>query len=155
MLISLFPTPFDHFHFHGSAGLVLTPCRIFSSLRALHCSAGRALFIHVPPLNKPYNANQLAEAIAIVLKTITKMIANQKLIWIHSSSRINKSVITQILQYNSYSAIHRYHFDIQILQHILKHQHIIIILSILDHWRTNSNPSPKRTKKANKANKAY
>ena len=29
-LISLFPTPFDHFHFHGSAGLVpkliLTPC---------------------------------------------------------------------------------------------------------------------------------
>ena len=30
MLISLFPTPFDHFHFHGSAGLVpkliLTPC---------------------------------------------------------------------------------------------------------------------------------
>ena len=30
MLISLFPTPFDHIHFHGSAGLVpqliLTPC---------------------------------------------------------------------------------------------------------------------------------
>ena len=30
MIISLFPTPFDHFHFHGSAGLVpkliLTPC---------------------------------------------------------------------------------------------------------------------------------
>ena len=29
-LISLFPTPFDHFNFHGSAGLVpkliLTPC---------------------------------------------------------------------------------------------------------------------------------
>ena len=29
MFISLFPTPFDHFHFHGSAGLVpkliLTP----------------------------------------------------------------------------------------------------------------------------------
>ena len=22
MFISLFPTPFDHFHFHGSAGLV-------------------------------------------------------------------------------------------------------------------------------------
>ena len=42
--------------------------------RALHCSAGRALFIHVPPLGKPYSANQLAEAIAIVLKTIVKMI---------------------------------------------------------------------------------
>ena len=30
MLISLFPTPYYHFHFHGSAGLVpkliLTPC---------------------------------------------------------------------------------------------------------------------------------
>jgi len=48
----------------------------FVYYKALHCSAGRALFIHVPPLNKPYSANQLAEAIAIVLKTITKMIAN-------------------------------------------------------------------------------
>ena len=32
-LISLFPTPFDHFHFHGSAGLVpkfiLTPCHTY------------------------------------------------------------------------------------------------------------------------------
>ena len=44
--------------------------------RALHCSAGRALFIHVPPLGKPYTANQLAEAIAIVLKAIVKMIEN-------------------------------------------------------------------------------
>ena len=44
--------------------------------RALHCSAGRALFIHVPPLGKPYNASQLAEAIAIVLKNIVKMIEN-------------------------------------------------------------------------------
>ena len=31
-LIPLFPTPFDHFHFHGSAGqvpkLMLTPCLV-------------------------------------------------------------------------------------------------------------------------------
>jgi len=46
----------------------------FVYYRALHCSAGRALFIHVPPLGKPYTANQLAEAIAIVLKTIVEMI---------------------------------------------------------------------------------
>ena len=36
MLNSLFPTPFDHFHFHGSAGLVpkliLTPCLNTSTL---------------------------------------------------------------------------------------------------------------------------
>ena len=35
MLISLFPTPFHHFHFHGSAGLfsrlLLTPCSIYTS----------------------------------------------------------------------------------------------------------------------------
>jgi len=48
----------------------------FVYFRALHCSAGRALFIHVPPLDKPYNANKLAEAIVIVLKTIVKMIDN-------------------------------------------------------------------------------
>jgi len=48
----------------------------FVYYRALHCSAGRALFIHVPPLGKPYNASQLAEAIAIVLKNIVKMIEN-------------------------------------------------------------------------------
>jgi len=48
----------------------------FVYYRALHCSAGRALFIHVPPLGKPYTANQLAEAIAIVLKAIVKMIEN-------------------------------------------------------------------------------
>jgi len=45
----------------------------FVYYRALHCSAGRALFIHVPPLGKPYTANQLAEAIAIVLKNIVEM----------------------------------------------------------------------------------
>ena len=44
--------------------------------RALHCSAGRALFIHVPPLGKPYNASQLVEALAIVLKSIVKIIEN-------------------------------------------------------------------------------
>ena len=35
MLISLFSTPFDHFHFHESAGLVpkliLTPCHSLKS----------------------------------------------------------------------------------------------------------------------------
>jgi len=31
---------------------------------------------HVPPLGKTYTANQLAEAIAIVLKAIVKMIEN-------------------------------------------------------------------------------
>ena len=38
MLISLFPTPFDHFHFHGSGGLVpkliLTPCHM---VMKCHC----------------------------------------------------------------------------------------------------------------------
>jgi len=48
----------------------------FVYYRALHCSAGRALFIHVPPLDKPYSADQLAEAISIVLKTIVKMMEN-------------------------------------------------------------------------------
>ena len=35
MLVSIFPTPFDHFHFHGSARLVskliLTPCQILKN----------------------------------------------------------------------------------------------------------------------------
>jgi len=45
----------------------------FVYYRALHSSSGRALFIHVPPLDKPYKANQLAEAIVLVLKQIVKM----------------------------------------------------------------------------------
>ena len=41
--------------------------------RSLHCSSGRSLFIHVPPLDQPYTAAQLARAIAIVLRQIVKM----------------------------------------------------------------------------------
>merc|ERR1719150_1546563 len=44
----------------------------FVYYRALHSSSGRALFIHVPPLDKPYKANQLAQAIVLVLKQIVK-----------------------------------------------------------------------------------
>ena len=59
-LISLFPTPFDHFHFHGSAGLVpkfiLTPCHKHQRDVSLMCnSIGqeqlRAFLSHLPKKN--------------------------------------------------------------------------------------------------------
>ena len=39
MLISLFPTPFDHFHFHGSGGLILWYDLRLWRILALHASS--------------------------------------------------------------------------------------------------------------------
>ena len=59
-LISLFPTPFDHFHFHGSAGLVpkfiLTPCHKHQRDVSLMCNSigqerARAFLSHLPKKN--------------------------------------------------------------------------------------------------------
>ena len=59
-LISLFPTPFDHFHFHGSAGLVpkfiLTPCHKHQRDVSLMCNSigqerASAFLSHLPKKN--------------------------------------------------------------------------------------------------------
>ena len=42
----------------------------FVFFKSLYASKGRSLFIHVPPLEKPFKAEELAEIIAKVLKRI-------------------------------------------------------------------------------------
>jgi len=44
----------------------------FVYYRSLHASKGRSLFVHVPPLGKPYTATQLAQAIVILVKTVIR-----------------------------------------------------------------------------------
>ena len=48
----------------------------FVYYRSLLCSQGRSLFIHVPPLDTPYSAQQLARAIAAVLRAIVHIRVN-------------------------------------------------------------------------------
>ena len=42
----------------------------FVFYKSLHSSKGRSLFIHVPPLNKPFNEDELAKIICDVLQCI-------------------------------------------------------------------------------------
>jgi len=42
----------------------------FVYYKSLNCSGGKSLFIHVPPVDKPYTALQMSKAIQLVLKTI-------------------------------------------------------------------------------------
>jgi len=44
----------------------------FVYYRSLHASRGRSLFVHVPPLGKPYTASQMAQAIVILVETIIR-----------------------------------------------------------------------------------
>ena len=46
----------------------------FVFFKSLHESKGRSLFIHVPPLNQPFTAEQLAEIITKILHKIIDQI---------------------------------------------------------------------------------
>ena len=46
----------------------------FVFFKSLHASNGRSLFIHVPPLNEPFTAQELAEIINMILHKIVDQI---------------------------------------------------------------------------------
>ena len=46
----------------------------FVYFKSLHDSNGRSLFIHVPPLNEPFTAQELAEIINMILHKIVDQI---------------------------------------------------------------------------------
>ena len=48
----------------------------FVFYKSLHSSKGRSLFIHVPPLNKPFSEDELAKIIYDVLQCILSQIKN-------------------------------------------------------------------------------
>ena len=61
-LISLFPTPFDHFHFHGSAGLVpnliLTPCQNFPrNVLIAHIASPQTIDISQSESRRPWTGS--------------------------------------------------------------------------------------------------
>ena len=47
----------------------------FVYYKSLHCSKGRSLFIHVPPLGKPFSEHELAQIISDVLQCICEQIS--------------------------------------------------------------------------------
>lgn len=46
----------------------------FVFYQSLRCGDGKAIFIHVPRLNEPYSADQLAKAIVFVIEEVVKLI---------------------------------------------------------------------------------
>ena len=50
----------------------------FVYYRSLHSSGGRSLFVHVPPLGKPYSKEQLGEALVAILGAVVRMVGEQE-----------------------------------------------------------------------------
>ena len=46
----------------------------FVYFKSLHSSKGRALFVHVPDLDRPYSKEQLASSLVTILKLLLKQI---------------------------------------------------------------------------------
>jgi hypothetical protein len=46
----------------------------FVFYKSLHCSQGKSLFIHVPPLDKPYTKEELASTMIHILELVIKQI---------------------------------------------------------------------------------